>query len=80
MADKVTKKLQLVFSNSDGSQSTISPKFFDETFIKDKDKLGKWMNDFSKLDLFYHAEKEMTLYTEAKEAHLVQTIRTSLLD
>ncbi|MBP1042833.1 hypothetical protein I6N95_17590 [Vagococcus sp. BWB3-3] len=79
MDEVTTERLQLAFFNSNGSQSTISPKFFDETFVNDKEKLQKWMDDFSALELFYSTEKEINLYTEAKEAHLVQTIRRKLL-
>ncbi|WP_314068302.1 DUF2922 family protein [uncultured Vagococcus sp.] len=79
MDEVVSKKLQLAFFNSNGSQSTLIPKYFDETVIRDQEKLQKWMDDFSALGIFHNTEKEIDLYTEAKEAHLVQTIRTKIL-
>lgn len=79
MDEVISKKLQLAFFNSNGSQSTLSPKYFDETVVRDQEKLQKWMDDFCTLGLFHHSDKDIDLYTEAKEAHLVQTIRTKIL-
>lgn len=79
MEEVLSKRLQLIFLNADGSQSTVSPKYFDEVFISDKEKLREWMSDFSKLGLFYNQEKDINLYTETKGAQLIETKKVDLL-
>lgn len=79
MDEVVSTRLQLAFYNADGSQSTLSPKYFDESFISDKAKLREWMSDFSELGLFHNQEKGIDLYTEAKGAQLIETKRIDLL-
>ncbi|MBP1040095.1 hypothetical protein I6N95_03615 [Vagococcus sp. BWB3-3] len=79
MEEVLSRRLQLAYYNADGSQSTLSPKYFDEGFIGDKEKLREWMADFSKLELFYNQEKDIQLYTETKGAQLIETKRIDLL-
>lgn len=76
MADVLSKKLELVFKNEMGGQNILSPKFFSEevTGLAIQD----WMERFSQLDLFYNYEKGMALYTEKKDARLVETRVTAL--
>ncbi len=72
MAETV-RKLQLIFINGDGGQSTISPKHFDERIIEDSEKVKVWMDKFSALDVFYHQEKDIPLYTGKKNARVIET-------
>ncbi|WP_314061563.1 DUF2922 domain-containing protein [uncultured Vagococcus sp.] len=72
MAETV-RKLQLIFLNGDGGQSTISPKYFDESLINDPEKVKAWMDKFSALNVFHHQEKDIPLYTGKKNARVIET-------
>lgn len=78
MAEVLSKKLELVFKNEMGGQNILSPKLFREevTGLVIQD----WMERFSQLALFYNYEKGMALYTEKKNARIVETRVTDLFN
>ncbi|WP_314068683.1 DUF2922 domain-containing protein [uncultured Vagococcus sp.] len=78
MNTTISQRLQLVFFNADGSQSTFTPKFYKDELSTDAVKLKEWMDKFSQLELFQHNEKETPLYTEKKGARLIETKVTEI--
>lgn len=78
MNTTISQRLQLVFFNADGSQSTFSPKFYKGELVTDAAKLKQWMDKFSGLELFQHNEKATPLYTEKKSARVVETKITEI--
>lgn len=78
MNETISKRLQLLFYNGDGSQSTLSPKYFDDDVMGEKEQVQTWMDEFSQLNLFHNYEKDVDLYTEKKGARVVETKVTQI--
>lgn len=78
MTVKESKKLQLIFKNSQGGQNTISPKHFREDVTETE--LRTWMDNFVGLNLFRNIDKQVDLYIEKQAARIVETRITDLFD